>query len=525
MDLALRLHLGRELAQSAGLAAEDALRWILALPETTLRTLAVRCFEELVVLWRERFAQKYPNGLAVTARNKLEVAYSASSRAFELPIVQAHDEYIDILSAKAPLGKLGQLLEECTDALDAYSRAVGRNPLARTTIDGAALLPPELQNEALSVALENFKWGVAAVMGERSHATSTARTLLDIAGLEIGDEGKIAASAADELGRALDRLNLAIEPDRRYGTGVPHADELVYLFKADRGGPIDPDRAPVRSMRMVIEVAILAATVDGEISIDELESVFKRVKADSALSPIERARLCAFAADTYRNPPKLAGLKRRLLDAPLIERKAYAKTAITTLGAGAAVDAKEIAFLEKFYKLLGLPKEDVYKHVHGQAAAASIQVPTSSIIQSPPIAVKPAALPTRKLRDGIDLTELHKKRRDTEGARKLLGDLLSDGADAVPITPPIPANDTSELPGLDLPYAELLILFGPNGSMTRSEFDRKAKDRRLLPGAAIDRINEWAIETLDEPLFEDEGDFVIPPHLLGRIAELRRKAA
>jgi len=522
MDVVLRLHLGRQLAQSGSLDADNAFRWIAATPEVAFRTPAVRCFEELVRLWRERFKDRYPNGFAVKTRSKLELTYTAASGAFEVPFVDKHQGYPDIASAQLSLGKLSQLLEECTDALDAFSRAVGRNPLARASISGAALLPPELRSDVASVALENFRWGVAAIMGERGHAKTTARTLMEIAGLEVEPDGKIASTASGLLGQALDRLDLAMEPDRRYGTGTPRVDEVVYLFKAARGGPIDPDRGPVQVMRMQIEVGILAASADGEISIDELERVLRGVQADETLMPIERARLCAFAADTYQNPPKLASLRKRLTDAPLAERQAYGKAAVATLGAGAAVNAKEVAFLERLYRLLGLPKDEVYRHVHIEATLAPPAKPTERI--APP-AVKPSPAPTPRPGVQINIGELDQKRRQTEEVRKFLAELLSDSEDHAPAVPLVPANDTSALPGLAPSYAELVLLIGRQDVMSRADFERKANERRLLPSAAIDQINEWAIDSFGEPLFEDDGTLTIPKHLWERIAELQRKAA
>jgi TerB-C domain len=78
---------------------------------------------------------------------------------------------------------------------------------------------------------------------------------------------------------------------------------------------------------------------------------------------------------------------------------------------------------------------------------------------------------------------------------------------------------------LDGPHAELVELLELRGSMTRSEFERHAKEIRLLPDGAIERINDWSFDHFDEPLIEDGDEVVVSPHLRGRIAEMKEKAA
>ena len=94
MDLATRLYLGDRLAKAATLTAEDALRWVLAMPDTYLRTPAVRCFSEFVELWSLRFAQRYPAELVVNAKKRISLNYHAASRAFDVEIHGPHEVHM-----------------------------------------------------------------------------------------------------------------------------------------------------------------------------------------------------------------------------------------------------------------------------------------------------------------------------------------------------------------------------------------------------------------------------------------------
>ena len=98
----------------------------------------------------------------------------------------------------------------------------------------------------------------------QGRGSTTAQILFQMAGIEVPPDGKIPAAVADDLGRALDSIDVAIEPDRRYGSSVPRADEQVFVFKAQGGGAVDAARAPFKAMR-----AQVAANPD------DLEAAFR----------------------------------------------------------------------------------------------------------------------------------------------------------------------------------------------------------------------------------------------------------
>lgn len=527
MDLSTRLYLGERLAASPALSAEDALRWVLAMPDTYLRTPAVRCFDEFVELWRLRFAQRYPAGLPVTGKDRISLRYRAASGAFDVEVRGPHDQYLDVSRITKPLSGLQKMVADYTDELDSFSRLVGRRPSARNTMAAATLLPADLQQSTKSGAIADFRRQIETVMGDHGRGSSTAQIVLEMAGIDVPADGKIAAASADELGRALDSIGVAIEPDRRYGSSVPRADEQVFVFKAPNGGPVDPTRPPFRAMRAQVEVAVLAAAADGDASYEELQRTIARIRSAPDLSGVEQARLIAFGVTTFNSPPKQARVMRRLAETTESERQAIADAAVAVIGGNRNVDAGEVKFLERLHKSLGLPKERVYSGLHSAAAkrsddpvpisgedrAAGIPIPKETPSQTPP------AVSARGI--AIDAVRLARTRRDTEAVSALLSDIF---AEEVVEQQPAPAEQAA-LEGLDGPHTELVELLELRGSMTRSEFERHAKEMRLLPDGAIERINDWSFDRFDEPLIEDGDEVVVTPHLRGKIAEMKDKAA
>ncbi len=528
MALSTRLYLGARLAVSSTLPADDALLWVLAMPDTSLRTPAVRCFEELVQLWRLRFAQRYPTGIPIVGKDRISLRYRAASGAFDVEVHGPHEQQIDVSRITKPLSGLQKMIADCTDELDPFSRLVGRRPSARNSMAAAALLPSDLQQSTTSGAIADFRSLIDTVMGNQGRGSSTAQIVLEMAGIDVPADGKIPAASADQLGRALDSIGVAIEPDRRYGSSIPRADEQVFVFKAPNGGPVEPTRAPFRAMRAQVEVAVLAAAADGEASYEELQRTIARIRSTSDLSGVEQARLIAFAVTTFNSPPKQARVMRRLAETTIREREAIADAAVAVIGANRNVDTGEVKFLERLHKSLGLPKERVYSGLHsagaskpadepvpisGEDRAAGVPIPKEETSNDPP------AVASRGI--AIDAVRLARTRRDTETVSALLSDIF---ADEVVEPQPAPAEQAA-LEGLDRPHAELVELLELRGSMTRSEFERHAKEMRLLPEGAIERINDWSFDRFDEPLIEDGDEVVVAPHLRGRIAEMKDKAA
>ena len=527
MGLATRLYLGERLLQSPSLSAEDALRWVLASPETYLRTPAVRCFDELFALWKLRFGQHFPRGFVLNVKSRVSLRYRAASAAFEVEVPGAHQEYPDPSRATKRLEALRKLVAECTDELDAFSRLVGRKPSERRSMAAVALLPVDLQRMPEMSAVEEFRRQVDTVLGSQGTASSTARVLLDMAGIAVPADGKISAISADALGRALGTIDVAIEPDCRYGSSVPRADEQVLIFRAASGGPIDSNRPAFRATRAQVEVAVLAAAADGEASHEELERTIALIKKATKLSQVEQARLIAFALTTFNSPPKQARVIRKLAEMNASEREAIADAAISVIGGSQNIDANEVKFLERLHKSLGLPKERVYSGLHRAAVPVDelVSLTEESRAAGVPIPKEEPAAQAVPSASGIqiDVARLEKTRKETESVSALLANIFAE-EDAPAAATAAPTPETS-LEGLDGPHAELLEMLEARGSMTRVEFEQIAKAVRLLPDGAIERINDWSFDRFDEPLIEEGDDVAIVPHLRARIAEIRVETA
>ena len=71
------------------------------------------------------------------------------------------------------------------------------------------------------------------------------------------------------------------------------------------------------------------------------------------------------------------------------------------------------------------------------------------------------------------------------------------------------------LAGLDAEHAALLTRLLSRTEWTRDEFDKAATEAGLMPGGAMETINEWAFDHHGEPIVDDGETVTVNLALLG----------
>lgn len=527
IDIGTRIFLGHRLSSSSVLLSEDALIYALALPDVHLRTPGVRCFEEFVALWHLRFRKSFPKGKKVSTRGNITLTYQAASRGFEVEVEGDHQNLPDVAKATTSLTALKRLVEDCTNELDGFSRLLGRRPQARNFAYAALLLPEDFVAEIGFEALRLFDDRLKEMMGGQNQASTKMRNLLALAAFEFAEAGKVAPAVATQLGQLLDRLDVAIEPDRRYGGAIPGLDDQIFLFSAANGGPVDPERPAYRAMKAQVEVAVLAASADGDASSEEMQRVIAGVRDGEGLSGVEKARLIAFAVTIFNSPPKQARVLKLLAERSEAEREAIARAAVAVVGGGDTIEPSEVKFLERLHKTLGMSQERLYSELHRANTPVDEPVAISVERREPGIALPKEAATPAKPAPGVTINaeRLARTQRETAAVSDLLASIFEEEA-PVPVENPIVKEaDHGSLEGLDRAHTDLVEFLELNGTVSKQDFDQLARAKKLLPEGAAERINDWSFDRFDEPLFEEGDEITIATHLRQRLNELRAEAA
>lgn len=529
MPMSVRLYLGRRLAERVPFDAHDALLWVLSVPDTYLRTAATRCFDEFVSLWRIKFAERHAGGLKVRApRTPLKLEYRAASGSFDANVAVLHGNgsIPDIAAITAPLDGLRDLVNACTEALDPYSRLLGRKPDARGSVEAALLLPKELAESQGTSPLRSVVDKLEPLFAGRPIAPVMTSKLLDILDMPLAPGIKLSTSSCNHVGALLDRLDIAFEPDRRYGSGNLTQDGRAILFKAAGGAAVDAERPTYGSARTLIEITALAAASDGDVAASEYEAVKAELRALPDLSTTERMRLLAYAGLVLKDAPRQQTVMNKLAKLPEKTRKQVAQSAIAAVLADGHASPGEVRFLEKLYKALGYSKDDVYAALHrgsviiDEPVVVSLEVPATGT----PIPKKPTVADESVVR--IDEARLQRLRQETSAVSALLAGIFVEeeapspsSAHSAAAAPP-----KASFKGLDGAHGDLLLAVIEAGSIDRAAFEERARTLRLLPEGAIETINEWGFETFDEPILEGEDPISIPDHLRTELQRLEKAA-
>lgn len=525
MPMASRVYLGRRLASKLPLEAEDALVWVLSLPDTNLRTPAARCFDELVPLWKHRFSARYPDGLKVNPpKTRLKLEYRSASNSFrgEIDVASETGPLPDIAAISAPVTGLRDLLNACTEELAPYSRLLGRNPNARGTLDAALLLPKELVGAA---ATTDVGRKVDALFAGRSVASPTVQQLVDALSLDITGVEKISFGVSNQIGGYLDHLDIGFEPDRRYGSSPLRPNGHVVLFKAPGGGQVDGEAPAFAAARAMVDVAALAAGADDKVDNGEIDAITLEIRNVPGLGKIERARLIAYASTLLKDTSlhRFAFNKLKTLDASA--KQSVVKSATAAILADGHASPAEVKFLERLYKAMNIPDDGVYAMLHRGAVIIDEPVTVAAEQRSSGVAIPRQPEVTPELASStikIDPSRLERLRSETSAVSELLAGIFVE-EDAAVTRPSVSAqvlSNPSRFTGLDAAHAELLSDVLKQGSLGRDQFDDKARTLRLLPDGAIERINDWGFDQFEESIIEGDDELSIAPHILAELNEV-----
>ncbi|EJR7941085.1 TerB N-terminal domain-containing protein, partial [Salmonella enterica subsp. enterica serovar Infantis] len=157
-SLLFRLNLATVVEKGQPVCADLALAWIHYFPDYTLRTPARRCHAEFSALFKQRYTQKYGDGIVVKPnKTRLHLSYTPASGTLRELQVKKQMDLPDPSVLKAPVQKLISVAESCINALDAYSRYLGKKDASASDVAAIMLLPDEILTEDAEHLFAEFK--------------------------------------------------------------------------------------------------------------------------------------------------------------------------------------------------------------------------------------------------------------------------------------------------------------------------------------------------------------------------------
>ncbi len=511
LPLGLRVAIGRMAKEKLPLSADWLLGWYIAHPENWLRTAATRAFPEFRALFALLFDERFPEGLKMrTPKRLLRARYASASGAFEVDLKPFLGDIPDILGTSKPLAIAKELVEEATNALDKYSRFLGRNPEGRETIEAHALLPERLWPLFPCAEMEDLRRWAEEII----EAGGLSPVEQVIARLEGAPPEKIGKRQLTGAADALARLSIGMAPDPRFALRSPKLGEPVVLFRLPEGvTALEEVSEKYKNTLVAIAMGSFVAHADGTIAAKERSALEARIDT-AELAGAERARLLANLQWMLTVPPDLALFRRRLKDAPENLRHELGQVALAMAAADGAIEPGEIKAIERLYKAIGLTSDGVYSDLHALTA------------RSEPVTVRRAgeqargfAIPPPPERDGkvvLDAGRVASLMADTARVSSVLGDIFSDD------DPDEDLDETREdlgngFQGLDAQHAAFLgeLLTQPHWG--EAEFVALAGRFRLMQAGALETLNEWSFERFGDVLIEEYEGYDLNPDVTAEV--------
>ena len=510
LPLDVRLALGQLIVAGEPIPPEWALAWVTGHPETRLRTAARRCPDEFRQLFTRRYQEKFGGGMVLKPnKRQLKVSHWPSSASFGGPVDVPFDNVPDVGALTRPVRLLREIAETAMSELEGYSRLVGRSPEKARTLEGRALLPPELAESRKTPASERLRSWIEASLGEGDAAAVTAADLMTH--WECSHADRMSKRELGSFARALESLGYGIEPDPRFGGGGIRTEQKVILF------PFGPERLAAatpayRAATLVMHLSVLVAASDGTVSDAEERHLAEHLEQSMHLDADEARRLSAHLKWLIAEKPSTAGLKSRLEDIDASRRRLLAEFAIVTAAADGVIEPEEIQTLEKIYLLLGLDPKQAYGDVHSlQTGDAwrpaerpiTVRLPEAAdegrAIPEPPS--QPPVLMTDRIE--LDMDRVDRTLAETEAISRVLAEVFTE-EHTEPDAPEVDHVASNTVGGLDARHTALLRALNGRSELSGAEFEVIAERLDLLAEGAYEMLNEAAFERADSPLLEGE---------------------
>lgn len=511
----VKISIGRRLRDNLPIEPEWLLSWTMSHPETRVKTPARRAFSQLKSMFDEECQRRFPRGLVLDSRNlpRAEILYRSASGTFVSDLTGAFGSLPDASGCSDALALGRNILDDCTERLDRYSRRVAKVPEHAGSLHAIALLPPAQRALAIKDLPNNpLTWLYERVLAQE---IVPAAQLFDR--VNAAQPGNITSAKLRELAETLAKFGLGVVPGPGFSFGGDH--DSMLLFELDAPTETLEAASPhYRSALLTVALGILVGKADGGLQPAERLSLEGMVANANGVTEDERRRLSADLRWLELRPVALASLRRKLAAIPHEGRAKIADLLVGVASAGGSHQPTEVALLERIYRQLNLDSERLYAGLH-KATAADLHdqpvrlpgegQPTGYAIPRAPTA-PPAGSTAQTRVQAVPAVPKPVDRRaairaETEAAAAILADVFgAHETDDVPTVTP-----GNQLDALEPRLANLLQALLERESWPRVDFDRLARELSLIPGAALENLNSWGFDRYEDLLLEDGDPIVV----------------
>lgn len=495
LPLRMRIGLGQMAANKVPVPASWAYAWVLADPNINRRTPVTRCSEIFETLFNAKYSEKYGEGMRLAVnRTRLKCAYRAASGGMAGHVFSIElGDIPDVSATTIPIKNLQSLVDECTTGLDGYSRFIGRNPGSEHSLDALLQLPMSLWPAPVRAEIESLKSQIGDGLLVVSFGELSGR---------LKSAGELTRDKILGLARALESLQVGIEPDVLGGAKTPKPEDSVVLFSTQQEDGSVRSGTAYQAAAITIGLSYAVAEADGDVSAPELLHLTRQIESWSHLSSAHRKRLKAYLRLQVSQPTPLVTFKKKFEILTDEARRSIAHFLAGLAQADGVVAPEEVKLLEKIYKSLGVDTKFLYSDLHIAATPTVHSQGASGIDTIPTLnAARIAALQT-----------------ESEKVSKLLASVFASSEPEITTRTIATQEDSAEqkqnILSLDVEHSAFLRLLLTRPSWLRQELSDVASDMELMLDGALELINDAFFDKYDEALTDGEDPVEVNQHLL-----------
>ena len=171
------------------------------------------------------------------------------------------------------------------------------------------------------------------------------------------------------------------------------------------------------------------------------------------------------------------------------------------------IDPSDVKEIEKIYTMLGFDKSAVLVDMHALLSSRKGSVNKAGSVLT---------APKKKQTFSLDESVLHAHETETKAAQNILKSIFKNEDE----------DDNEEnldiKPEASLENKALAIykIISDKERIERPEFEKICSEHGFFVDAAIDSINEWALDKVDAPVIEDDTDIIIDREIADELKEL-----
>lgn len=515
---AFQFLLAQYVAVGKPIPADIALQWLILHPDFSIKTPARRCPKEFLTLFCYKYREKFGDGLTIAPnKTRLILEYRAASpslRMLKFENINLPNPFILTTPAKS----IYDLIEECTNELEQYSRYLSRKSTNPLSVNALALLPNILISQISPLKqIQNKLTGISNGKIE----FISINTIYEIFGETKPD--KMSIKDTESLAIVLESLGFGIIPDSRFYNINFNENSKIIIFTGGHGQDFTPSRE-FHIIGTIIRLGSIVAQVGEGISSKEENTLQKIIRKNNQLSSIERVSLMIFLYWCLRTPQTTAGLQKKLEVANTYEKQAISSILISVALADGRIESEEIKQLEKLYTTLGLDKKLVSSDIHQLTTANE---PVRVGFREKEINYQiPSAQIDETLHGSFSLNENLVKIREeeTRQVKGILEEIFTERED-VPFyqaPPPTGVSKNTPLLLLDQNHQSLFNQLIVKENWNKNEVHDVCKKLGLMTDGAMETLNEWAFNLTNAPLLEDGEVIYVDINLAEEILNVQR---